>query len=107
MPFDPTQDFFDDRGLRGGPTVLKRMRTKVHEMQTPKRSISNLETMLPEADTRAAFVQSGIALHARVHIEVANSGAAGVHTPARQLDHLAGASRLSAFKSDQSEANHG
>jgi hypothetical protein len=81
-PFDPMQDFFDDRGSRRTGSGLTNM-TNVHEMQKQKRAVSELETMPSEADARIGVAHSGIALRVHARIDSMNCGAAGAHTPGR------------------------
>jgi hypothetical protein len=76
------QSFFDDRGSRRTGTGLTNM-TNMYEMQTQKRSVSELETMPSEADTRIGVAHSGIAPRVHARIDSMNYGAAGASTPGR------------------------
>jgi hypothetical protein len=78
------QSFFDDRDSRR-PTGTTNM-TNVHEMQTPKRSVSELETMPSEAAAGIPVAHSGIAPRVHACIAFMNCGAAGAHTPGRLFE---------------------
>jgi len=58
----------------------------VHEMQTPKRCVSEFETMRSEAGAQIGVAHSGIAPRAYARIDFMNRGAAGAHTPGRLFE---------------------